>query len=163
MESIAMIRRIKRSREDAKKRSEEFSQSADNVALLSDQLDAASKAVTALQSHGLVKAANLQQRIVTLVEQKIGSTIASSDTDIQQSAKETSSTAVKGARAKRDIENRTIIEASTKADLDQAEAITSLWRTKLLLSYYQVIVAERKSTSALLPGDQGFAPLIMDC
>ncbi|THZ06865.1 hypothetical protein D6C91_10344 [Aureobasidium pullulans] len=96
MESIAMIRRIKRSREDAKKRSEEFSQSADNVALLSDQLDAASKAVTALQS----------------------------DTDIQEFAKETSSTAVKAARAERNIENRTIIEASTKADLDQAEAIT---------------------------------------
>ncbi|THW30863.1 hypothetical protein D6D22_10519 [Aureobasidium pullulans] len=112
MESIAMIRRIKRSREDAKKRSEEFSQSADNVALLSDQLDAASKAVTALQSHGLVKAA------------KIGSPITRSDTDIQEFAKETSSTAVKAARAKWDIENRTIIEASTKADLDQAEAIT---------------------------------------
>ncbi|TIA64110.1 hypothetical protein D6C83_02668 [Aureobasidium pullulans] len=103
MESIAMIRRIKRSREDAKKRSEEFSQSADNVALLSDQLDA---------------------RIVTLVEQKIGSPITRSDTDIQEFAKETSSTAVKAARAEWNIENRTIIEASTKTDLDQAEAIT---------------------------------------
>ncbi|THZ90226.1 hypothetical protein D6C82_10513 [Aureobasidium pullulans] len=65
-----------------------------------------------------------RQRIVTLVEQKIGSPITRSDTDIQEFAKETSSTAVKAARAKWDIENRTIIEASTKADLDQAEAIT---------------------------------------
>lgn len=49
MESIAMIRRIKRSREDAKKRSEEFSQSANNVALSCYQVVVAERRSTSGQ------------------------------------------------------------------------------------------------------------------